>query len=109
MTEQARKKQATDILKLKGHVYAFDSTTKPLCLLTFWWAKFRKKKGGIKAHVLYDLEAKVPAYFHLSTASVHDSKTMKFLMNQDLTMCLIAVTMPSKNSIRYICMSLSLW
>jgi len=77
--EQARKKQATDIFKLKGHVYAFDSTTIPLCLSIFWWAKFRKKKGGIKAHVLYDLEAQVPAYFHISTASVHDSKAIKYI------------------------------
>ena len=22
----------------------------PLCLSAFWWAKFRKKKGGVKAH-----------------------------------------------------------
>ena len=79
MKEQARKKQATDIFKLKGHVYAFDSTTIPLCLSIFWWAKFRKKKGGIKAHVLYDLEAQVSAYFHISTASVHDSKAIKYI------------------------------
>ena len=77
--KQARKKQATDIFKLKGHVYAFDSTTIPLCLSIFWWAKFRKKKGGVKTHVLYDLETQVPAYFHISTASVHDSKAMKYI------------------------------
>ncbi len=59
MMEQARKKRATDIFKLKGNVYAFDSTTIPLCLSVFWWAKFRKKKGGVKAHVLYDLESHV--------------------------------------------------
>lgn len=79
MMEQARKKQATDIFKLKGHVYAFDSTTIPLCLSIFWWVKFRKKKGGVKTHVLYDLETQVPAYFHISTASVHDSKAMKYI------------------------------
>ena len=77
MMEQARKKRATDIFKLKGNVYAFDSTTIPLCLSVFWWAKFRKKKGGVKAHVLYDLESQVPAFFHITTASVHDSKAMK--------------------------------
>ena len=75
--EQARKKRMTDIFKLKGNVYAFDSTTIPLCLSVFWWAKFRKKKGGVKAHVLYDLESQVPAFFHISTASVYDSKAMK--------------------------------
>src|SRR5574344_1612493 len=77
MMAQARKKRATDILKLKGNVYAFDSTTIPLCLSVFWWAKFRKKKGGVKAHVLYDLEAQVPAFYHITTASVHDSKAMQ--------------------------------
>ena len=77
MMEQARKKRVTDIFKLKGNVYAFDSTTIPLCLSVFWWAKFRKKKGGIKAHVLYDLESQVPAFFHISTASVYDSNSMK--------------------------------
>ena len=75
--DQARSKRATDIFKLKGKVYAFDSTTIPLCLSVFWWAKFRKRKGGVKAHVLYDLESQVPAYFHITKASVHDSKAMK--------------------------------
>lgn len=77
MMAQAREKRAEDIFKLGGKVYAFDSTTIPLCLSVFWWAKFRKKKGGVKAHVLYDLEAQVPAFYHITTASVHDSKVMK--------------------------------
>ena len=76
MMAQAREKRATDIFKLGGKVYAFDSTTIPLCLSVFWWAKFRKKKGGVKAHVLYDLEAQVPAFYHITTASVYDSKAM---------------------------------
>lgn len=77
MMAQAREKRAEDIFKLGGKVYVFDSTTIPLCLSVFWWAKFRKKKGGVKAHVLYDLEAQVPAFYHITTASVHDSKAMK--------------------------------
>lgn len=77
MMTQAREKRATDIFKPGGKVYAFDSTTIPLCLSVFWWAKFRKKKGGIKAHVLYDLEAQVPAFYHITTASVNDSKAMQ--------------------------------
>ena len=76
MMTQAREKRATDIFKPGGKVYAFDSTTIPLCLSVFWWAKFRKKKGGVKAHVLYDLEAQVPAFYHITTASVYDSKAM---------------------------------
>ena len=76
MMALARQKRAEDIFKLGGRVYAFDSTTIPLCLSVFWWAKFRKKKGGVKAHVLYDLEAQVPAFYHITTASVHDSRAM---------------------------------
>jgi len=76
MMAQAREKRAADMFRLGGKVYAFDSTTIPLCLSVFWWAKFRKKKGGIKAHVLYDLEAQVPAFYHITTASIYDSKAM---------------------------------
>ncbi len=77
MMELARQKRVTDIFKLDGNVYAFDSSTIPLCLSVFWWAKFRKRKGGIKTHVLYDLESQVPAFFHITVASVHDSKAMR--------------------------------
>jgi len=76
MMAQAREKRAADMFRLGGKVYAFDSTTIPLCLSVFWWAKFRKKKGGIKAHVLYYLEAQVPAFYHITTASIYDSKAM---------------------------------
>ena len=41
------------------------------------WAKFRRRKGGIKVHTLYDVETQIPAFFHITEASVHDSKAMK--------------------------------
>ena len=77
MVELARNLNDTTIFNLGGTVYAFDSTTIELCLAVFCWAKFRKKKGGIKIHTLYDVEAQVPAFFHITTASVHDSQVMK--------------------------------
>lgn len=40
---------------VQGNVYAFDSTTIDLCLSVFWWASFRKTKGAIKLHTLYDV------------------------------------------------------
>lgn len=45
----------------------------PLCILV---AKFRKKKGGFKVHTLYDVETQIPAFFHITEASMHDSKAM---------------------------------
>ncbi|MDP4289452.1 MAG: DUF4372 domain-containing protein [Bacteroidota bacterium] len=46
----ARRNRANDDFEIKGTVYAFDSSTIDLCLSVFWWAKFRKAKGGIKRH-----------------------------------------------------------
>ena len=77
LISQAREKRATGIFNLEGNVYAFDSTTIDLCLSVFWWAKFRKRKGGIKVHTLYDLETQIPTFFHITEAAVHDSKAMK--------------------------------
>lgn len=76
MIEQARKKRQTEIFNLGGSVYAFDSTTIDLCLSVFEWAKFRKKKGGVKMHTLYDVETQIPAFIHITPASIHDSKAM---------------------------------
>ena len=73
---EACEKRSINILEIPGKKYAFDSTTIPLCLSTFPWAKFRRKKGGIKAHVLYDIEAQVPALYTVTTALKHDSTEM---------------------------------
>ena len=76
MIAEARKRRIQKIFELNGHVYAFDSTTIDLCLSVFEWAKFRKHKGGIKMHTLYDVEAQVPAFVHITPAKVHDTKWM---------------------------------
>ncbi len=76
MMREACEKRATKILDIQGKKYAFDSTTIPLCLATFPWEKFRSKKGGVKAHVLYDMKSQVPAFYTVTTASKHDSTAM---------------------------------
>lgn len=76
MIDEARKCNVTDIFKLDGNVYAFDSTTIDLCLELFPWAQFRKHKGGIKVHTLYDIETQVPAFIHITEAKVNDVKAM---------------------------------
>ena len=76
LVAEARSKSTEKIFGFDGHVYAFDSTTIDLCLEVFEWAKFRKHKGGIKIHTLYDIEAQVPAFFHITTASINDIKAL---------------------------------
>ncbi|MEA5045669.1 MAG: IS4 family transposase [Petrimonas sp.] len=77
LVNEARQKRVSDIFKLDGNIYAFDSTTIDLCLSVFWWAKFREKKGGIKVHTLFDIETQIPTFFHITEALVHDSRAMK--------------------------------
>lgn len=54
MLVSGQSKPSKTLLSTWWRKYAFDSTTIPLCLTTFPWAKLYKKKGGIKAHVFYD-------------------------------------------------------
>lgn len=46
----------------------------------FWWAKFRKGKGGIKVHTLFDITTQIPAFIHLTTALVNDVNGMDQLV-----------------------------
>ena len=73
---EARQCRATEIFKLGGKVYAFDSSTIDLCLSVFGWALFRKRKGGIKLHTLYDIETQIPTFFHITPARNHDTRAM---------------------------------
>jgi hypothetical protein len=74
LIEEARKScYRTDFeVEIDGNVYALDSTTIDLCLSVFWWAEFRRHKGGIKIHTLYDVKTSIPTFLHISKASVHD-------------------------------------
>jgi len=72
----ARKKRSNNDFEIKGKVYAFDSSTIDLCLNVFWWAKFRKAKAGIKIHTLFDITTQIPAFIHISEASVNDMNAM---------------------------------
>ena len=76
----ARKQRENDEFKIKGQVYAFDSTTIDLCLSVFWWAKFRKKKGGIKLNTLFDVTTQIPAFVHITPAAAHDVNAMDYLL-----------------------------
>ena len=59
MIEQAKQK-FTHNTPTTVDIYAFDSTTIDLCLTLFDWAKFRKAKGGIKVHTLFDIVTGIP-------------------------------------------------
>ena len=73
---KAQKKCTHDHFEIKGKIYAFDSSTIDLCLSVFWWAKFRKHKGGIKMHTLFDVVTQIPTFMHITAATVNDVNAM---------------------------------
>lgn len=58
--------------RFKNKLLSFDSTTIPLCLALFPWARFRRAKGGVKAHVLLDHSDYMPAFVSITEAKQHD-------------------------------------
>lgn len=73
-------------LKGIGPVKLLDSSIISLCLSAFPWAKFRKTKGGIKLHTLYDLNAQAPENVIVTEALIHDKEIFDNLSwNPDCT------------------------
>jgi hypothetical protein len=62
--------------------FALDSTTIDLCLALFPWARFKRAKGAIKAHVLLDLNAGLPVFMRISHAKTSDVSTLDRLAYQ---------------------------
>jgi transposase len=63
-------------LDLKLAVYALDSTVIDLCLSTFPWATFRKKKAAVKIHTLLNVQGSIPTFIFVTPGSVHDVNLM---------------------------------
>ena len=75
MIEQAKQK-FTNNTPITVDIYAFDSTTINLCLTLFDWAKFRRAKGGIKVHTLFDIVTGIPTFVYITEAKVNDVNAM---------------------------------
>jgi hypothetical protein len=59
-------------LELNETAYALDSTTIDLCLNLFAWARFRRTKGAIKRHTLWDLQGSIPTFIAISHGKMAD-------------------------------------
>jgi uncharacterized protein DUF4372/DDE family transposase len=60
--------------RFNNKLLSLDSTTISLCLTLFPWARFRRAKGGVKAHVLLDHDDYLPAYVLITEAKRSDVK-----------------------------------
>jgi uncharacterized MAPEG superfamily protein len=61
-----------DLAHLHARVFALDSTTIDLCLKLFPWAVFRRRKGAVKAHTLFDVGAGIPVFMRITHGKTHD-------------------------------------
>ncbi len=63
--------------RFKNPLYTIDATTIDLCLSVFPWAKFRKSKGAIKMHCLYDHSGALPSFLTVTDGKRHDVRVVK--------------------------------
>jgi len=52
----------------------------------FWWAEFRKAKGGVIMYTLFDVKTQIPSFVYVITTSV---KTQLYCAI--ITYCLVAI------------------
>jgi hypothetical protein len=58
--------------RFKNKLLSMDSTTIPLCLSLFPWARFRTTKGAIKLHMLLDHDGYLPSFACISDGKKSD-------------------------------------
>lgn len=66
-------------LDLEGSCYVIDSSTIDLCLNIHRWARLLKARAAVRLHLQMDLEGNIPAFFHLTTAKMHDVKFLDMI------------------------------
>jgi hypothetical protein len=58
-------------------VFTQDATLIPLCLSAFPWAKYRKRKGAMKLHMLLDHEGYLPSFVRMTDGKCHEVNVVK--------------------------------
>ena len=72
--------------RFKNPLYSLDSTTIDLCLSLFPWARFRRRKGAIKLHYLYDHSGSLPVFMTMTDARQHDIRVARENEKLDFTL-----------------------
>ena len=63
--------------RFKNPLLTLDSTVIDLCLSIFPWAVFRKRKGAIKLHYLYDHSGSLPSFMVMTDGKHHDIRVAR--------------------------------
>jgi hypothetical protein len=81
VAEQAQALAATQQrrFRFKNPLVSIDSTTIELCLSVFDWARFRRKKGAVKLHLMLNHQGCLPSWALITDGKVHDIKAARML------------------------------
>jgi hypothetical protein len=67
--------------RFKNKLFSVDATTITLCASMFDWARYKRKKGGIKVHLILDHDGYLPTYAAIGEARRYDitmARSMEF-------------------------------
>jgi hypothetical protein len=67
--------------QFKNPLVSIDASTIDLCLSLYDWAKFRRKKGAIKLHLMLNHQGCLPSWAWITDGKVHDvtvAQTLEF-------------------------------
>lgn len=77
LLEKCRSVTPKHKFKFKNPLYSLDSTVIDLCLSIFPWAVFRRRKGAIKLHYLYDHSGALPTFIVMTDGKTHDISVVR--------------------------------
>ena len=65
--------------RFKNKLYSLDTTTITLCASMFDWARYKRKKGGVKVHLVLDHDGCLPSFAVIREAKVFDIEVARTL------------------------------
>ncbi|HJQ39146.1 MAG TPA: IS4 family transposase [Thermoanaerobaculia bacterium] len=65
--------------RFKNKLYSLDATTITLCASMFDWARYKRKKEGVKVHLVLDHDGYLPTYAVIREAKVFDIEVARGL------------------------------
>lgn len=67
------------MFSFQNDLYALDATILDLCLKLFPWAHFRKAKGALKLHVLFNIRTQIPELIIESDGKTHEMEVARLI------------------------------
>lgn len=65
--------------RFNNKLYSLDASTVTLCSSVFDWARYKRRKGGIKVHLVLDHDGCLPAYASIGEAKKYDIEVARAL------------------------------